>query len=453
MAKSITQIQCPNCQNPIQAEVQQLVDVGEDPSAKARLLSGSLNRVRCPHCGYEGQLATPLVYHDPEKELLLTYVPAEVGLDRDEQEKIVGSQINRVVDRLPPEQRKAYLLQPKSVLTLQGLVEQVLQADGVTKEDLEQQREKMRLFEQLMRTSEQGLDSFVQEHDEQLDESFFQLASLAIQSIPNERSQMAAADRLELALQRSTIGKRIQAQQDELRKAAEEIRQLGEQVTRENLVDLLVEAKSDDRLVALVNLLRPAMDYAFFQMLSERLDAAEGEEKQRLESLRQRSLEITEKIDEAQQARMAQSAALLQSLIEAEDLDEALQSALPLIDDLFMGTLQANLAAAKERDDADMIQQLEEIDRRLRAMIRESMPASLVLAQEVLEAEEEAEAKELIEASKQHVDDQFLSTLMAAASRLEQSGHEEASARLRRLHKHALGLSMRNRMKRESPSA
>jgi hypothetical protein len=52
--------------------IEQLVDAESDPGSKARLLSGALNRVRCPVCSWEGQLAAPLVYHDPAHELLLT---------------------------------------------------------------------------------------------------------------------------------------------------------------------------------------------------------------------------------------------------------------------------------------------------------------------------------------------------------------------------------------------
>jgi hypothetical protein len=68
-----TQINCPNCKSPIMADVQQLFDVAQDPSSKSRLLSGFSNFVQCQVCGYQGALATPIVYHDPEKELLLKF--------------------------------------------------------------------------------------------------------------------------------------------------------------------------------------------------------------------------------------------------------------------------------------------------------------------------------------------------------------------------------------------
>jgi hypothetical protein len=99
-------------------------------------------------------LATPIVFHDPAKELLLTYFPMELGLPQGEQERVLGRFINQVINRLPSEKRKAYLLQPQAALTMQGLVDRILQADGITREEVEAQRAKLRLFEILLRVPE-----------------------------------------------------------------------------------------------------------------------------------------------------------------------------------------------------------------------------------------------------------------------------------------------------------
>ena len=82
----LTQISCPNCKQSVEADVEQLFDVNTDPRAKERLLGGTVNVVRCPHCGYQGSLSTPVVYHDHTKELLLTYFPQELNLPMVEQE-------------------------------------------------------------------------------------------------------------------------------------------------------------------------------------------------------------------------------------------------------------------------------------------------------------------------------------------------------------------------------
>jgi len=418
MPQTVTQVRCPNCRNPIQAQVQQLIDVETEPSAKGRLLSGALNVVRCPVCGFEGQIPLPVVYHDPSKELLLTFVPMEAGLSKDDQERSVGNLIQKVLERLPAERRKAYLLQPQSVLTMQGMVDRILEADGVTKEDIENQRQKIRLFEQLLNTTEGDLEAFVSEHDDEIDDAFVQLASLALQSVGDERARQGASQRLEAAIAKSSFGKRLEEQQAELRAAVESLQEIGDGLTRENLLDLIVDAPNDSRLIALVNLTRQGLDYSFFQQLSERIDAAEGEEKARLESVRARVLEVTQQIDQVQQARAAESAALLEQLAEAEDLDQALKEVLPRIDELFLATLQANLAAAEKEEDSQAVERLTMIQDR----------------------------RDLLEASADSIDDQFLNTLLSAVGRLEDGGDPAAAERVRKLHRQAMRISMRRKM-------
>ena len=72
-------IRCPNCGTNFQTPVFQLVDVGQQPELKQALLSGRLNVAVCPKCGAGGLLATPLVYHDPDKQLFLSLFPQEIA--------------------------------------------------------------------------------------------------------------------------------------------------------------------------------------------------------------------------------------------------------------------------------------------------------------------------------------------------------------------------------------
>lgn len=441
-----TAIQCPNCKSPIQADVRQLIDVGQEPAGKARLLSGSLNYVQCPVCNYQGQLATPLVYHDPEKELLLTYVPVELGIAKDEQERLLGRLINRVIDQLPAEDRKAYLLQPQAVLTMQGLVERVLEADGVTKEELDAQRAKIRLFEELLRLPEDGIEQFVEDHDNDLDDIFFQLGALSLQATPNQDSRQAATRRLERVLELSSYGQQVAAREAELRAAADSLRAAGEELTREKLLELVIEAPNNERVRALTSLARPAMDYGFFQLLSEKIESAEAEVQERLTELRQQVLEITEQIDRAQEARIGQASQLLATLIQAEDLDQAVRAALPMIDELFLSVLAANLRSASEQSDTQTLSRLREIDEELRTAIRESMPPNLQLAQKLLETEDETEAQALLESSAEMIDDQVLGALISAAERLDAAQDSEGAERLRQIHRSALRLSMKAKM-------
>ena len=439
-------VRCPNCNSPIQAHVQQLVDVSQDPSAKSRLLSGSLNLIRCPVCSYEGQLTTPIVYHDPSKELLLTYMPVELNIPKDEQEKLLGRLINQAIDSLPAESRKGYLLQPQAVLTRQGLIERILAKDGVTKEDLDAQRDKIRLFEDLLKAPEDSLEKFVEEHDPELDEQFYQLAALSLQSATDEPALAAATQRLEAVLKLSSYGKQLAAREQELRAAAESLREAGEDLTREKLLELLVDSTSDDRVEAIVSLARPGLDYSFFQLLTEQIDEAEGNEAERLASLRQRLLELTEEIDKAQEARLARVTNLIGSIAQSDDMDQAIQAALPAIDELFMAVLQANIRGAEESDAQELLSKLKEIETKLNEAILQSLPPNLRIAQEILETEDEEEAQRILEGSAELIDEQLLGALMSTSQRLEEGDDKDGAERLRRLHRHAMRLSMRSKI-------
>ncbi len=447
MVTGTTQIQCPSCKSPIQAQIQQIIDVGQNPASKSHLLSGSFNRAQCPVCNFDGAIATPLVYHDPENELLLTYIPVEVNMPKDEQERMIGQLINRVIDKLPTEQRKGYLLQPQSVLTMQGLVERVLETEGITKEDIEAQQAKMRLFEDLLRLPEDQLEAFVRDHDEEIDTTFIQLISLTLQSTPDPQAREAVSQRLSTILEYSTLGQKMKRQENELKLATESLQALSKEgLTREALLQLFLDAPSDERVVALTNLTRPALDYTFFQQLSEQIETVEGDEKSRLTKLRDQMLEVTQEIDKIQEARATQAASLLKALIEAPDLDQAISQVAPYIDELFLGTLEANLRAAREGKETEIVARLEEIQNRIEKLIKDSMPASLVLTQQVVEAKDDDEAYALLESNLDDIDENLLNGLMSSAEQMEASGEKDGAERLRRLYKHALKLSMKSKM-------
>ena len=446
MTQTVTQIQCPSCKSPIHAPLEQLIDVGEDASAKARLLSGNLNRVQCPACGFEGQISSPLVYHDPEHELLLIYFPIELNIPKDEQERIIGKIINQAVNRLPPEKKKGYLFQPQNIFTMQGFIERILEADGISKDEIEAQRARMRLFEDLVNIPEDNLETFVSEHDDELDAMFFQLASLTLQATKDPQAREAVNHRIQQGLIFSSYGQKIQAQEAELQAAVESLGKVSADLSREDILKLLVEAPSDDRVVALVNLIRPALDYSFFMLLAEQIDSAEGDEQERLTALRERILDLTQQIDKLQEARVARAASLLKSIIEAQDLDQTLQSALPLIDDLFIGILQANIQAAKEGNGQEKLLKLETIDLRIKELILQSLPQGIQFAQEILSIEDEDDATSLLEDSPDRIDDQFLGALIATAERLEEAEDRSDVERVRQLFRQALRLSMKAKL-------
>src|SRR4030042_4515834 len=177
-----TRVNCPNCRQPMMADIDQLFDVGLDPAAKQKVLSGQFNIASCPNCGFRGMIATPLVYHDPNKELILTYFPPELGLPINEQERINGPLITRATNSLPPEKRKAYLLQPQAMLTMQTMLERILGADGITKDMIQAQQERMNLLQRLMNAPDSTIDEVAVKEDALIDNDFFTLLSRLIEA-------------------------------------------------------------------------------------------------------------------------------------------------------------------------------------------------------------------------------------------------------------------------------
>ena len=231
-----TTINCPGCRQPLAAEIEQLFDMGVDPTAKQKLISGEFNFIQCPRCGYQGNLSTMIVYHDPEKELLLTHIPAELGLPRNEQERLVGNLINQVVNKLPQEKRKAYLLRPQSTLTMQGLVERILEADGITREMIQAQQQKLSLIQRLlMATSPDVRAEIARQEDKLIDSEFFALLSRIAEAALAGGDQNGAKQLVELQqslLAVTTFGRQLQEQSQELEAAVKSLQEIGENLTR-----------------------------------------------------------------------------------------------------------------------------------------------------------------------------------------------------------------------------
>ncbi|UCD41143.1 MAG: hypothetical protein JSV69_11205 [Chloroflexota bacterium] len=400
-----TQINCPNCKSPIMADVQQLFDVAQDPSSKSRLLSGFSNFVQCQVCGYQGALATPIVYHDPEKELLLTFVPAEIGLPHDEQERLLGSLINQVVNNLPAEKRKAYLFTPQAHLTMQGLVEKVLEADGITKEMIQAQQDKLEFLQKLSSTTnEEARLEMLKENENLVDADLFNLLTRLLQTAAATGDQ-ESLNQLEeiqsLLIVNTEIGRQIQQQTDEVQAAVESLQEAGQELTREKLVDLVIEAPNEIRLSALVSLARPGMDYQFFQILSQRIDTADGEEQERLSTLREEILTLTEQIDEQVKQRSDAAQQLLDQILEAEDVTQAIQQNAPAIDEFFVQAVQQSLDEARQSGDLERSAKLSQLEE----LIRQAMaqPPEIEFLEELLEAEDEAARQELLDSNKDKV--------------------------------------------------
>lgn len=438
-----TRINCPNCRQPITADVQQVFDLFEDPAAKQTLLSGMYNIAQCPHCGFQGNIATPIVYHDPDKELLLTFVPPEMALPRNEQERVIGSLINQVVNRLPQEKRKGYLLRPQSTLTMQGLVERILEEDGITREMIQAQQKKIGLIERLLGASPEARIEIVKEEDAQIDAEFFALFNRLVEASVaggDENSARQLAELQNVLVENTTLGRQVREQTEEVEAAAESLRGLGRGLTRDKLLDLILQAPTELRSRALVSLARPALDYEFFQILSQRIEASGGDERERLAQVREQLLQWTQEIDKQMEARVLQTRQALERILSAGDVEQAMMQNLGIVDELFLGEVDAALENARNSGDLDRISKVQKVVNVIEQA--SAAPPELALIEELLDAGDDAERQKILEANTDKITPELLSTMMNIVAQTEASPEKELAEQVKALHRQMLRFSM-----------
>lgn len=455
MTTSRTQISCPQCGMPIAAEIQQVFDLTTDPTAKQKLLTGQFNIAQCPQCGYHGNLSTPMVYHDLEKELLLTFIPPNLNLPRDEQERTIGKLINQVIDALPQEQRKGYLFSPQPNFTLQSMIELILEKDGVTKEMLDKQKERMELLQRIATIAdEEALEVVVKEEDKNIDEDFFRLISQLIEASMTQGDQQGAQQLGALQqtlLPLTTVGKELQAQSQEVETALSTLQEEGQDLTRERLLELVLEAPNETRINAYASLARAGMDYEFFQQLSLKIEAAEGEEKTRLESIREQLLQATHEIDEQLAQRLEIASKNIDMLLDAntEDIKNITMQNIQVIDDSFMQALEQKYQAAKEANELDIVQKIEVVIETLQeasqAAQQQAGPDPMFV-QSLLDAEDDAR-EALMQENAERIDEKLVEMLTGLMMQLNQQTEaspeqKDLAEKVRKTYRLAVRMSM-----------
>ena len=434
VTQAVTQINCPNCRTPFTAPVQQIIDSQADPEAKTRLLSGQLNAVFCPHCGFQGALTTPFLYHDSELELALVYMPMEIGATDMERQRAIGDLTNRLMQQLPSEARKGYLLQPRTFLTIETLLDALLEEDEVTRELVEAQQRRIEILEKLRQLDPQdslAMAEFLGAYDEEIDASFFQILDVIVNFGENEDAsgELKQLGQLrDILLEKSTAGRSLFAQQ-------RAVEALTADPTRATLIEQLVAADDDAVREALVTVGRQLLDYAFFQELTARIDAAEAagdvDTQSQLADLRRQIQDIRDKVDQRAMEVLNARAQLLRNLLLEDDPREMMLRHVNEIDDVFLGVLGTNIEQAQREAHPDVVERLRNIGDTAVQLLSEFMPADIQLINRLASAESDEQVRKLLEDERESLNSDFLQLVESAIDDLEQSQREATAGRLR----------------------
>ncbi len=177
--------------------------------------------------------------------------------------------------------------------------------------------------------------------------------------------------------------------------------------------------------------MRPAFDYNFFQELSAKMAATEGEERELLEGLRQDLLEMTTALDQQTQAVLQRAAETLRFIVNAEDIDAAIRPRMDQIDDTFLAVLQANISNAEEHQDLQTSARLKQVLEKVLEILRDAAPPQIRFINELMTAPTEEEARAVIEAQAGQYGPELLELMEAVAQDLDESERTEEAAVLR----------------------
>lgn len=438
----MVQLSCPNCRAPIQAQVFTLVDAGRQPELKARLLMGQLNVGACANCGYPVMIAAPLIYHDQAKQLFLVHFPQQINARPEEQERFVGEATSALLRTLPPGAPRGYLLAPRRFLTLTSLVDAVLEADGMTRADLEAELRHVQLVSlvsylaEAQQHGEETLRAAVEQLKDQLDYSFFaaltELAEAGARDGQQESAELLLNLReklLQLTGLDGTAGGGAGAPTPA--------------TDGEAALDRLLAASDEELEAALEELDAPIEDIleALERRVAEAERAGDAAGAARLEQRRAAIKELEERLTREGQALYEAAAAALQEAMDADDPRESLRRHSATLDgkagEAFAFLLENHLAMAQRSGRQDLVERLTALRKLADEVREEALTPEDRLINQLLHAETPQAATSLLRQNTSMVTTAFVRRLNERAAEEEQRGNKPTADRLRQLGREA----------------
>jgi hypothetical protein len=420
----------------MRAQVFTFIDVGVQPELKNYLLAGQLNVAVCPSCGTPAMIAAPLIYHDPAKQLFLIHFPQQLNARPEEQERFIGDATSLIMRDLPPNAPKGYLLAPRRFLTLNSLLDAVLEADGISREVIEAQRARVELISRMAEAFEQGeqqLAAAVAQNKAALDYEFFAtlttFAEASAQGGREDSAQLLQDLRAKLIELTGFDASSLEQPGDEY-----------EDLDLDDVIQRLADAP-DAELEQAIAELRPAIDYGFFEAWTSRIDAAaqagDAATAERLTARRTLILETVERMDKQAQEMFEAGASVLQEILDAPDTAAALRERADKIDEAFLLVLQANAAAAERMGNTQAVERLAEIQRLAIEIAQESLSPEDRFINDLLAAEKPQDATKLLRQNPRMITSDFVKRLNELADQMEGDGRKPLGERLRQLGREA----------------
>ncbi len=424
MSKNLM-VTCPRCKQKFTAVVHDLVDASRNPELRELLIRGRLNVAVCPYCGAGGTLNVPIFYYNPEKEIAFVYLSAQVGTNDLERQKIIGNLTNQLINSLPQEERKAYLLQPKVFITYRSFLEEIIKAEEIPYEEIVAEEMRIGLVEALLSSPKEEWSKILESNSSIIDPMFFQVLS-GFLSEAYRRKEQELIKRLE-----------------DIRKEVEEFLNKRMEEAREALIGELIELKGEE-LESAVARIRPVLDYDFYRNLANRIDQSEAEgkteEAQKLRELRDQLLDITARQDAEVRAALAKAWDLLREVWDSEDRLKALEERADNVNMAFLEILAASMEWARDQGDMETLQSLASLAERAVEIVQRKAPPQVKLVNELMDASYPEETKRILEDNAPSVNAELLGLIDELIRYMEREGYKETAKHLSLVRRQAEGM-------------
>ena len=232
--------------------------------------------------------------------------------------------------------------------------------------------------------------------------------------------QMKAVEKL--LLEETEYGQDIMSTMQEMQAAEQSLKEVGNNLTREKLLELILDAPNEKHEQALVSMARQGLDYEFFQLLTEKADAeSDAEKRAQLEATRDRILKVTNEIDKQMEAHLQQAQAFLQSLLEQEDITAATQANIQNFNQGVVQILEGMLQKATEEEDAELLSKLQKV---VAVLQQASGPLpEYEFIEKLISAENDAALEKIITENEEKITEDLLKTLGGIVA--QQQGQED----------------------------
>jgi len=249
-----------------------------------------------------------------------------------------------------------------------------------------------------------------------------------------------------LLFEKTEVGKQLQQSSKEAQAAIKALQEASKDggLTREKLLDVVINAQSDIALSTIVSLARNGLDYAFFQLLTQKIEQARGKEKEKLITLRENLLELIDELDKRMQTELKNTRELLEKIVNAENIEAETERNLENISDLFLQIVEDEIDKARKNGDLERIQKLE----RVMIVIRKAMepPKEVKLIEEMLSLVDKPEdLDKYIETHQDSLTPEFMQILNGIVTQ-ESNQKDENFQKIDRLYQAILRYSMKKNL-------